>query len=50
LGKLTITGLTMERKVAAFTGEIQSVEAGSTAITGYPLRITMADAEFSKSA
>ena len=42
---LTITGLTMEGKVDAFTGQIQSIEAGHTAIPGYPLRITILDSD-----
>ena len=36
---ITITGLTMDGKVGAFTGQIQSIEAGHTAIPGYPLWI-----------
>jgi hypothetical protein len=46
---ITITGLTMDGKFAAFTGQIQSIEAGHTAIPGYPLRITIADMEPAKS-
>ena len=45
---ITITGLTMDGKIGAFAGQIQSIEAGHTAIPGYPLRITIADAEPSK--
>jgi hypothetical protein len=40
---ITITGLTMDGKIGAFTGRVQSVEGGLTAIPGYPLRITIED-------
>jgi hypothetical protein len=41
----TLTGLTMDGEVRAFTGTVQSVEIGHTAYPGYPLRITMPDAK-----
>ena len=42
---ITVTGLTIAGKLAAFTGTVQSVETGHTAFRDYPLRITMPDAE-----
>ena len=44
-GAITITGLTMDGKVGAFAGRIQSIEGGHTAIPGYPLRITILDSD-----
>lgn len=42
-GEITVTGLTPEGTEGAFTGRVQSVEAGHRKFPGYPLRITMAD-------
>ena len=41
---ITITGMTTDRKVRAFSGTVRSVERGHTLYPGYPLRITMPDA------
>jgi hypothetical protein len=38
---ITITGLTTEGRIRAFTGTVQSVEKGHTTYPGYPLRITI---------
>lgn len=38
---ITITGLTSDGRIRAFTGAVQSVETGNTTHPGYPLRVTM---------
>lgn len=41
---VTITGLTVDGRVAAFTGQVENVEIGHRAYRDYPLRVTMPDA------
>ena len=41
---ITITGVTTDGKLHAFRGIVRSVEPGHTLIPGYPLRISMQDA------
>lgn len=41
---VTITGLTTDGRLAAFTGHVDQVEIGHRGYPDYPLRVTMADA------
>ncbi len=40
---ITVTGLTADGKIRAFSGTVQSVEKGHIMHPGYPLRITISD-------
>jgi hypothetical protein len=38
---ITITGVSVDGKIKAFTGVVKWIEIGQTRFPGYPLRITM---------
>jgi hypothetical protein len=40
---ILITRRTLEGKIAAFTGLVQSVKGGHKVYAGYPLRVTMVE-------
>jgi hypothetical protein len=42
---ITVTGVDSTGRLWAFIGIVQSVEAGHSVFAGYPLRVTMPDAE-----
>ena len=45
---ITITGLSVDGSVRTFRGVVKWVEVGMRQFTGYPLRITMPNAEEQK--
>jgi hypothetical protein len=40
---ITVTGLTPDGDIGAFSGTVQSVEKGHNVFPGYPLRVTISD-------